>query len=217
MTAIRVLVIADNLLARAGLAALLAEQTELTVVGQIAAGDNLIDDLDVYRPDVLVWDFGWQPGPVLERYSALVNELSDDSNLPILALLPDETYAAEVGALLRTMQAGGVFLSDSDTQQLIAALLAVAAGVVAIDPTLVDAVLTSGEAQPEAPADALTPREVEVLHMLAEGLANKVIARRLGISDHTVKFHVNAIMSKLDTQSRTGAVVKAIRLGLIAL
>ncbi|MBI1880571.1 MAG: response regulator transcription factor, partial [Chloroflexi bacterium] len=63
----------------------------------------------------------------------------------------------------------------------------------------------------------LTPRELEVLQLLAEGLPNKAIARRLDISDHTVKFHVNAILSKLSAQSRTDAVVRATRLGLILL
>ena len=69
----------------------------------------------------------------------------------------------------------------------------------------------------EPPAEALTPRETEVLHLLAEGLANKAIARRLDISEHTVKFHVNAILGKLDAQSRTGAVVRAMRLGWLPL
>lgn len=217
MTAIHVLVVADNLLARAGLSALLSEQTDLVVVGQVPAGDALMDDLDVYRPDVLIWDFGWQPESLVERFSTNFSEADGETTLPVLVLLPDDTYAAEVAALLRATRMGGVFLSDSDTQQLIAALSAVAAGVVVVDPALVDVVLSRGEEPPEALSEALTPREVEVLHLLAEGLANKSIAHHLGISDHTVKFHVNAIMGKLDTQSRTGAVVKAMRLGLIAL
>jgi DNA-binding NarL/FixJ family response regulator len=66
-------------------------------------------------------------------------------------------------------------------------------------------------------AEELTPRELEVLQQLAEGLANKAIAQRLGISEHTVKFHVNAIMGKLGVQSRTAAVVRATRLGLVVL
>jgi DNA-binding NarL/FixJ family response regulator len=65
--------------------------------------------------------------------------------------------------------------------------------------------------------EELTPRELEVLRLLAEGLSNKAIAQQLDISDHTVKFHVNAIMSKLGAQSRTAAVVQATRLGLIVL
>ncbi|MGH2536960.1 MAG: response regulator transcription factor, partial [Candidatus Promineifilaceae bacterium] len=69
----------------------------------------------------------------------------------------------------------------------------------------------------EPPLEPLTPRELEVLGLLAEGLTNKAIALRLGISEHTVKFHLNAILSKLGAQSRTAAVVRATRLGLIPL
>jgi DNA-binding NarL/FixJ family response regulator len=89
--------------------------------------------------------------------------------------------------------------------------------LVVIDPALCGAVMPSGEPSPEAPTEALTPRELDVLQLMAEGLANKAIAQKLGISDHTVKFHVNAIMSKLNAQSRTEAVVRATRLGLIIL
>jgi DNA-binding NarL/FixJ family response regulator len=68
-----------------------------------------------------------------------------------------------------------------------------------------------------APSDPLTPREQEVLQLLAEGLPNKVIAQRLTISEHTVKFHINAILGKLGAQSRTDAVVRATRSGLLLL
>lgn len=217
MAGTRILIVADNLLARAGLAALLAERSNSDVVGQVAGGETLADDVDVYRPEVLVWDFGWQPQPALERFGLLLDELGDGEALPIVVLLPDESRVVEVAALLRTVRAGGVFLRDTDTAHLIAALPVVAQGLLVIDPALADRVLPDGEAPPESISEALTPREQEVLQLLAEGLPNKTIARQLGISDHTVKFHVNAIMSKLDAQSRTGAVVKATRLGLIML
>ena len=213
----RILIVADNMLARAGLAALLAERSSSEVVGQVAGGETLADDVDVYRPEVLVWDLGWQPQTALERFGQLLDELGDGEALPVVALLPDESRAAEVAALLRTVRAGGVFLRDTDTAHLIAALPIVAQGLLVIDPALADRVLPDGETPPESISEALTPREQEVLQLLAEGLPNKTIARQLGISDHTVKFHVNAIMSKLDAQSRTGAVVKATRLGLIML
>ena len=217
MDDVRLLIVADNLLARAGLAALLTEQSDYAVVGQVDGGETLADDLDVYQPDVLVWDFGWQPKTALERLSALVDEIGESNLLPVVALLPDETHALEVAALLRLLRAGGVFLRDSGTEPLIAALGAVAQGVIVLDSMLAERILPGEESPPEALTETLTARELEVLQLLAEGLANKTIARRLGISDHTVKFHVNAIMGKLDAQSRTGAVVKASRLGLIAL
>jgi len=85
------------------------------------------------------------------------------------------------------------------------------------EPTLATTMFHASTTGMEAPAEALTGREMEVLQLLAEGLPNKIIANKLSITDHTVKFHVNAIMSKLGVQSRTEAVVRATKLGLIIL
>ena len=102
---------------------------------------------------------------------------------------------------------------------MVAALQAALHGVAVLDPEFVTAVLPpmplAAETLPELVE--LTPREQEVLTLLAEGLTNKAIAHQLAISDHTVKFHVNAILGKLNAQSRTEAVVQATRLGLLLL
>lgn len=214
MPDLRILIVADNLLARAGLAALLAEGSSISIVGQVAGGNTLADDIDVYRPDVLIWDFGWEPGAAQERFADLIDE-SGESLLPVLALLPDEDHAAEVAALFAADATGGLLLREADPGQLVAALHAIAEGLLVFDPLL--AVVPVTDSTPEPPAENLTKRELEVLQLLAEGLANKMIAQRLAISDHTVKFHVNAIMTKLNAQSRTEAVVRATRLGLIML
>ena len=84
-------------------------------------------------------------------------------------------------------------------------------------PSLAATLFHANTAENEAPAEPLTGREMEVLQLLAEGLPNKIIANKLSITDHTVKFHVNAIMGKLGVQSRTEAVVRATKLGLIIL
>ena len=89
-----------------------------------------------------------------------------------------------------------------------------------LDESFVSALLADvREAPPPAPdlVESLTPREIEVLQLLSQGLPNKGIAQRLGISDHTVKFHVNAILGKLGVQSRGEAIVQAVRLGLVTL
>ena len=132
---------------------------------------------------------------------------------PIVALLPDATYAAEAWA------AGpkGLLSRDSGAANLNAALTAVAQGLVVIDAELSAALLPSGDTPPAVSVGELTPREREVLQLLAEGLPNKVLAARLKISEHTVKFHVNSIMGKLGAQSRTEAVTRATRAGLIFL
>jgi len=89
MTDLRVLIVADNLLARAGLAALLADQASVRVVGQVAGGETLVDDLDTYRPDALVWDFGWEPGAAHEQLSELIEELGEPMKEIVLSPWPE--------------------------------------------------------------------------------------------------------------------------------
>jgi two-component system, NarL family, nitrate/nitrite response regulator NarL len=208
MADLRVLLIADNPLARMGLSALLNEQRELTIVGQVSGGDNLLDDIDLYQPNILVWDLGWEAESAPERLADLGRE-----NRPILALLADESTAAEAWA------AGvrGLLPRMTNSDRLYAAVQAIAQGLVILDPAFTSALLPQKEETPLPPVEQLTPRESEVLQLLSEGLANKTIAQRLSISEHTVKFHVNAIMTKLGAQSRTEAVVRATRLGMIIL
>ena len=215
MTELRVLVIAENLLVRAGLVTLLSQESGMAVVGQVAGGDTLLNDLEVYRPDALVWDFGWQQDSERESFAHLADEIGVESLLPVLILLPDDSRAGEMAALLRDAPAGGLLLRDSGPDQLGAALNAAALGLLVFDPAL--AALPVSDTLSEPLLENLTPREMEVLQLLAEGLANKMIAQRLGISEHTVKFHVNAILGKFNAQSRTEAVVRATRLGLIFL
>jgi len=203
-----VLIVADDPLARAGLAALLADQPGCTVVGQVAGDSDLLAMLDVYSPDVLMWDLGWDPTSALETLAEL-----RDAGPPIVVLLTDESDAAEVWAA----GARGLLPRDADPKSLLAALTAVAHGLVALDPTVTGALLPATGREAVSLVEELTPRELEVLQLLAEGLPNKTIARQLSISEHTVKFHVNAILGKLGAQSRTEAVVRATRLGLIIL
>jgi DNA-binding NarL/FixJ family response regulator len=103
--------------------------------------------------------------------------------------------------------------STATPAQIIAAIHAAAAGLAAIPAADMAALIPSAEVT--RPSEALTPREMDVLEMLAEGLSNKMIAYRLSISGHTAKFHVNAILAKLGAGTRTEAVMRGIRLGLI--
>ncbi len=205
---LRVLIVADDPLARGGLAALLADRPGLTITGQMSSSADVQSSLRAYTPDVLVWDLGWDPASSVERLADL-----RDVTAPVVALLPDETHAAEVWAA----GAHGLLLRNADAESLAAAVMAAARGLVVTDPTLGTVMLSSRDRVPVLPSEELTAREREVLQFLAEGLPNKVIAARLNISEHTVKFHVNAILSKLGAQSRTEAVVRASRLGLIIL
>jgi two-component system, NarL family, nitrate/nitrite response regulator NarL len=200
MTALRILIVAENPLARMGLAALLAEQPGLQQVGQ-SSGRDVQADLDVLRPDVVVWDWGWNALPELP------------SEVPVVVLLKEAAQAAEAWAA----GARGLLLGTVDPAGLQAALAAAAEGLAVLEPTLAGMLAAPAARLPDATRESLTARELEVLQLVAEGLPNKTIASRLSITDHTVKFHVNAIMTKLGVQSRTEAVVRATRLGLILL
>ena len=223
MMTLRVLIIADDPLARAGLATLLSGQPDCIVVGQVVGETDSWADLDVYQPNIAIWDLGWDPtltppAPHRETQTLIGTNLERLANLgetefPIVALVPDETYAAEVW----TAGVRGLLRRNVSPEKLLAALSAVAEGLITIDPTLIKALLPLRDPASNSLVETLTPRELEVLQLLAEGLPNKAIAYRLQISEHTVKFHVNAIMSKLGAQSRTEAVVQATRLGLILL
>lgn len=199
MADFNVLIVAENPLARMGLVALLTGYPGINIAGQ-ASGASLLDDLDLFKPDVLVWDWGWASPPDLPV------------DMPVLALLKETQQAAEAW----TAGARGLLLGSTDSDSLSAAIHAVGQGLAVIEPSLTSALIAAPEAA-APPVDSLTPREKEVLQLLAQGLPNKLIASRLGITDHTVKFHVNAIMGKLGVQSRTEAVVRATKLGLIIL
>lgn len=199
-----ILILADNPLARHGLSALLAEQPGLRIAGQ-SSGAALADDLDLYKPEVILCDWGWGGG--LDRLAE-----ARDASIPVVALVEDASGAGEAWAA----GARGLLPREAEAEAIAAAVLAAASGLAVIHPAYITA-LALVNPRAEAEIEPLTAREREVLQLLAEGLPNKIIAARLKITDHTVKFHVNAIMTKLGVQSRTEAVVRATRLGLILL
>lgn len=210
---ITVAIVANDPLARAGLAMLLGNEPACDIVTQMSLADWLADlqewPLLEFEPQVdgVVWDLGWELPMTLPEEALFP--------LPVVALLPDETAVPHLWSL--GIQA--MLRRDATAAAIVAALQAALHGVAALDPEFVTAVLpaTSSPAETLPDFTELTPRENEVLSLLAEGLTNKTIAYRLEISDHTVKFHVNAILGKLNAQSRTEAVVQATRLGLLLL
>jgi two-component system, NarL family, response regulator YdfI len=207
---IRVLIAADTMLVRAGLEALLKESSTFEVVGSIPIA-RLTQQLTGLRPDVVVIDW--------ERHGEelAIGPYSDEPRAPEVVLLTDETDATWAVEALRA-GARAVLPRDATAGELEAAVTAAAAGLIVMHSETANSLLNSSPAPATGPvAQSLTPREVEVLRMLAEGLGNKEIARQLGISEHTVKFHLGSIFTKLDATSRTEAVMTGVRLGLIIL
>ena len=206
MTLLRVLVVCRDRLSRAGLAAVLDQRSGLTVVGQIAGDDNTLLPLDIYVPDVIVWDVSWETSNAVNSLGLLPEDAP-----PVLALAVTSDQAAQA----RAAGAQALLSRDASPEALAAAAVALSHGLQVTDPALAG---VSAAATPEpGSASLLTPREQDVLKLLAEGLPNKGVASRLEVSEHTVKFHVNSIMGKLNAQSRTEAVTLATRLGLLPL
>ncbi len=196
---LRVLVVSDDPLARAGLGARLAARADVAVAGE-ADPAGAAAEASALAPAATLWDLG--AGGSADGVAA--------HGAPVVALAADDAGAAEA------LRAGAraVLFRGAAPDAIAAALVAAARGLAVLDAALAEAWLRPPE---ETPAEGLTARETEVLGLLAEGLSNKAIAARLGISEHTAKFHVNAILAKLGAESRAAAIVKAARLGLVAL
>jgi DNA-binding NarL/FixJ family response regulator len=202
VAALRVLVVGEDTLARAGLRAL-AESAGLPVAADASPAE--LEDSADDEADVVAWDVG--VSGAFDRLRSLAERL------PVVAVLWSEDQAGEALAA----GARGVLLRDRVEDRLVPALAAAAAGLVTLDEGLAESALRPRPAHPPTLVEPLTPREVEVLQLLAEGLTNRRIGERLGISEHTAKFHVNAILGKLGAQSRSEAVAQAARLGLVLL
>jgi DNA-binding NarL/FixJ family response regulator len=197
---IRVQVVAASAIARAGIEALLAAEPAFSLAGSLDAfpepGGADVVVLDVERPDDDVLnEIAAAPGRVVL--------LADDP--------PPEWVRDAVRAGAR-----GVLARQATQDELVAAVQAAAAGLLVLDQPGLEAAMQAPRPSP-AGSELLTPREIEVLRMLAEGNGNKTIAWKLGISEHTVKFHVASIMGKLGAGSRTEAVAIGIRRGWIML
>jgi DNA-binding NarL/FixJ family response regulator len=200
MDPLPVLVVSADPLARGGLAALVAARSELVLVGESSPGEVAGVSARA-APAAILWDLGAGAGGAAALRAPAA---------PVVVLAATETAAAEA------IRAGarGALSRGAAADEVAAALLAVARGLSVLDGGLARQFLRPPAAAPEEP---LTPREREVLALLAEGLANKAIAARLGISEHTAKFHVNAILGKLGVESRAEAIVHAARMGLVVL
>lgn len=212
---IRVLIVAAYASARAGLHALLGaaeEESELVVLSEVASADALARALPGSRPDVVLFQ---NEG---ESDIARVRDVLQGGEAG-LVVLGGDTIAPLVGAPLAGW---AVLRRDADAPEIVAAIRAVAAGLIVLDPLAAPDLLRAGRA-PWAPAiraaagappgESLTTREREVLQLMAQGLPNKIIATRLGISLHTAKFHVASILAKLGASSRTEAVTLGARRG----
>jgi DNA-binding NarL/FixJ family response regulator len=211
------MVTADNLIVRAGLESIIRSNPALEVVGSSSDVATLVQLVEELQPDVVLLEgLGGDDEPVSER---LLTKSAGESVPAVVALTDNANNDWAMDALSKGVRA--ILPRSATAEEIVAAVIAAATGLVVLHPEVVDSLLPLKEfptrALPTSPIQALTAREIEVLGMLALGLGNKTIARRLGISEHTVKFHVSSIFAKLSASTRTEAVTLGARLGLIML
>jgi two-component system nitrate/nitrite response regulator NarL len=209
----RVIIIDDHALFRDGLKGLL-EQRNIDVAGVAADGKEGIELARDIRPDIVLLDLRM---PHMGGLDVLPVLRSDLPETPVVML----TTSNDESDLIKALRTGaqGYLLKDMEPDELVGALRDIEKGknVVASDLTDALARMVQGETTPDdddGPFSELTPRETEILCLLAEGQSNKLIARNLGISDGTVKLHVKAILRKLNIHSRVEAAVMAVEHGL---
>jgi len=207
---LRVLIVSANPLARGGLAAMLEGMAGIKAIGStgVAEAASLAGQL---LPDVALLDVG---DGEIEELDSIARLATAQPGLPIVAL------ASQHGELAQALAFGAAALLpvEVDPETLAAALVASARGLVSIPRQEVATLLPHDERiEPavNAATESLTPRELEVLQLMARGYTNRQIAGRLQISEHTVKFHAGAVLGKLNARSRAEAVARAIGLGWI--
>ena len=210
---IRVLVVDDHALFRRGLEMVLAQEPDIDVVGEASDGSEAVDKAGDLLPDIVLMDVRMPRRSGIEACRA-IKDVAPSARIIML------TISDEEADLYEAVKAGatGYLLKEISIDEVADAIRAVAGGQSLISPSMASKLLTEfaamakrGAERPPVPAPRLTERELEVLRLVARGMANRDIARELFISENTVKNHVRNILEKLQLHSRMEAVVYAVR------
>jgi DNA-binding NarL/FixJ family response regulator len=210
MATINILIADDHPVVRDGLVAILTTQTDFEVVGEAGNGTEAVAQVQALQPDVLLLDLEM---PELDGVGVLRRLREQQVQVRTIVFTAFDTDER----ILTAVQAGaqGYLLKGVPRQELFNAIRIVHGGGSLLQPIVASKLLQRVSQEPVPPLEPLTPREEEVLDLLAQGLQNKEIAQKLIISERTVKFHVSAILGKLDAGNRTEAVAIAAQRGLI--
>ncbi|MER6515037.1 response regulator transcription factor [Nonomuraea sp. NPDC001636] len=212
--AIKLVIADDQAMIRAGLRLVVETAPGIEVVGEASDGRQVLSMARQLRPDVLLMDIAM---PGLDGLSA-ARQLLEDPDPPRIIMLTTFNTDDNLHAALRA-RVHGFLLKSSRAEQLIEAVRAAAAGDAVIDPAVAPRVIDSFAAQPHPAAppelETLTPRELEVLRLLADGMSNPEIARELHIGEATVRTHVTHLLQKLRLRDRIHAVVFAYETGIV--
>ena len=207
---IRVVVAEDHALVRSGLVELLSAAGDVDVVGTASNGEEALGAVRELRPDVVLMDLSM---PVLDGIEA-TRRIAVDGGPRVVVL----TSFSDRDRILGALDAGavGYLLKDAEPEELVRGVRAAARGESPLDPKAATAVLSARAERRTGGAEDLSPREREVLALVADGLPNKLIARRLGISEKTVKAHLTRVFQQIGVTDRTQAALWAERQGLTA-
>ncbi len=214
---VRVVVADDQEIVRSGFAALLATQADFTVVGTAADGEDAVRLCRAERPDVVLMDVRMPKLDGIEATRQLTADRDAAPRVLILTTFDLDEYVYDALAA----GASGFLLKDVTAEQLFEAVRVVAAGEALLAPAVTRRLIAEfARLRPQLPTrpdrlSELTPRETEVLRLVAEGLSNAEIAERLVVTKETVKTHVSRILAKLDLRDRSQAVVVAYESGLV--
>lgn len=213
MSPIRVLIADDHPVVRDGLIAMLGTQPDFVVVAEASDGREMMARAVQHAPDVVLLDLEMPGLDGVEALRLLRAQLPDARVLVFTAF---DTDVRIIGAIQAGAQ--GYLLKSAPREELFGAIRAVAHGESLLQPAIQSRLMRHlREERDRAPAEPLTPREAQVLRLMAEGKTNKEIAAQLAITERTVKFHVGAILGKLGAGNRTEAVHRAAQLGWVKL
>ena len=211
MTTIRILIADDHPIVRDGLRAILGTQPDFEVVGEAAHGTEVLRQVDALRPDLVLLDLEM---PRMDGVETLRQLRAAHPQVRVLVFTAFDTDERIMGALRAGAQ--GYLLKGTPREELFAAIRIVHDGGSLLQPIVAAHLIRQVVDPPPSEAhDPLTPREHEVLDLLAQGLQNKEIAAALAITQRTVKFHVSAVFHKLGAGNRTEAVKIAAQRGLV--
>ena len=211
---IRVAVAAISAVRRSGLESIVRNNSSLKLAGSLPTIVGLTTRIQELQPHVVIADLAQAD----TQFFSVASDF-ERAGVGVVVLIDEPS----VGWTVRALQAGvrAILPRESSEDEIVSAVIAADRGLVLLDPDVTKELasqtrtVTSTAENAADGLEELTPREVEVLRLMAEGFGNKQIAARLGISDHTVKFHISSILAKLSVSSRTEAVTQGIRMGLI--